>query len=86
MKNENSNINSSIFPQLKLPDKPRSLRQTWIKDVGFHEAPHYLERMGLIELIDFLEATSDRIDYVKFTTPQVIYSPDEWIKKKISLL
>ena len=39
--------------------------------------------MGLIELIDFLEATSDRIDYVKFTTPQVIYSPDEWIKKKI---
>ena len=83
MKNKNLDINSNIFPQLKLPDKPRSLRQTWIKDVGFHEAPHYLERMGLIELIDFLEATSDRIDYVKFTTPQVIYSPDEWIKKKI---
>ena len=83
MKNENLDIKSNIFPQLKLPDKPRSLRQTWIKDVGFHEAPHYLERMGLIELIDFLEATSDRIDYVKFTTPQVIYSPDEWIKKKI---
>ena len=83
MKNENININSSIFPKLILPDKPRSLRQTWIKDVGFHEAPHYLERMGLIELIDFLETTSDRIDYVKFTTPQVIYSPDEWIQKKI---
>ena len=35
--------------------KPRNLRQTWLKDVGFDEAPHYLERMGLVELADFLE-------------------------------
>ena len=31
------------FPEVKLLKKPRKLRQTWLKDVGFHEAPHYLE-------------------------------------------
>ena len=65
----------NTFPRLKLPKKPRQLRQTWLKDVGFHEAPHYLERLGLNELEDFLEVAADRIDYVKFTTPQVLYSP-----------
>ena len=73
------------FPEVKLLKKPRKLRQTWLKDVGFHEAPHYLERMGLSELEDFLEVAADRIDYVKFTTPQVLYSPKEWLDKKIKL-
>ena len=80
----NNNINNK-FPKINLPKKPRKLRQTWLKDVGFHEAPHYLERMGLTELEDFLEVASERIDYVKFTTPQVLYSPNEWLNKKINL-
>ena len=25
--------------------KPRRLRQTWLKDVGYDEAPKYIERM-----------------------------------------
>ena len=73
---------NSTFPELKLLPKPRVLRQTWLKDVGYHEAPHYLERMGLFELEDFLEVTSSRFDYVKITTPQVLYSPPDWIRKK----
>ena len=80
-----SSIPLNIFPRLKLPKKPRQLRQTWLKDVGFHEAPHYLERLGLNELEDFLEVAADRIDYVKFTTPQVLYSPREWLNKKLGL-
>ena len=80
----NNNINNK-FPKINLPKKPRKLRQTWLKDVGFHEAPHYLERMGLTELEDFLEVASERIDYVKFTTPQVLYSPNGWLNKKINL-
>ena len=78
-------MNKNTFPKLKLPDKPRPLRQTWLKDVGFHEAPHYLERLSLVELEDFLEVSANKIDYVKFTTPQVLYSPEEWIKKKIKI-
>ena len=35
--------------------KPRQLRQTWLKDVGYHEAPGYREHLGLAELDDFLE-------------------------------
>ena len=80
-----NSIPLNTFPRLKLPKKPRQLRQTWLKDVGFHEAPHYLERLGLNELEDFLEVAADRIDYVKFTTPQVLYSPHEWLNKKIRL-
>ena len=72
------------FPKIKLQPKPRKIRQTWLKDVGFHEAPHYFERLGLIELSDLLEVCANRIDYVKFTTPQVLYSPEKWIKKKIN--
>ena len=75
----------NTFPRLKLPEKPRQLRQTWLKDVVFHDAPHYLERLGLNELEDFLEVAADRIDYVKFTTPQVLYYPPEWLNKKIRL-
>ena len=66
------NINKNQFPSLKLKAKPRNLRQSWLKDVGYHESPHYLERMGMFELSDFLEVAADRIDYVKFTTPQVV--------------
>ena len=72
----------SGFPAVQLKQKPRKLRQTWIKDVGYHEAPHYLERMGLPELDDFLQVAADRIDYAKLTTPQVLYSPPEWLSKK----
>ena len=62
--------------------KPRSLRQTWVKDVGFYEAP-YLERMGLVELADFLEVAAPRLDFVKVVTDQIIYSPAEWMRRKI---
>ena len=40
----------SGFPAVQLKPKPRKLRQTWIKAVGYHEAPHYLESMGLPQL------------------------------------
>ena len=62
--------------------KPRELRQLWLKDVGYDEAP-YLERMGLTELNDFLSSLSDRIDMVKIVTNQIMYSPENWIKEKL---
>ena len=65
--------------------KPRSKNQIWIKDVGFDEAPWYHERMGLIELEDFLEVAGEKIDYVKITTPQILGHPEAWLKRKISL-
>ncbi len=64
--------------------KPRSLRQTWLKDVGYDEAPKYIERMGLVELEDFLEVAAERLDYVKIVTTQIIFSPHEWLKRKIA--
>jgi len=75
----------SGFPAVQLKPKPRKLRQTWIKDVGYHEAPHYLERMGLPELNDFLQVAADRIDYAKLTTPQVLYSPPDWLSRKLKM-
>ena len=63
--------------------KPRKLRQTWLKDVGFDEAPNYQERMGLVELADFLEVAGERLDFVKIVTTQVLYSPPDWLKRKI---
>ena len=65
--------------------KPRRLRQTWLKDVGYDEAPQYIERMGLAELEDFLEVAAERLDYVKIVTSQVIFSPHDWLKRKIDL-
>lgn len=70
--------------QFSVPDKPRDLRQTWLKDVGFDEAPKYIERMGLVELEDFLQAAGERLDFVKIVTTQVMYSPGEWLKRKIA--
>ena len=64
--------------------KPRSLRQTWLKDVGFDEAPNYVERMGLVELADFLDVAADRLDYVKIVTTQVLHHPADWLKRKIA--
>ena len=69
--------------QLPGYDKPRQLRQTWLKDVGFDEAPNYSERMGLVELADFLEVAAARLDFVKIVTTQVLYSPTDWLKRKI---
>ncbi|MBV7335299.1 phosphosulfolactate synthase [Chloroflexi bacterium TSY] len=71
-----------IFP---IPDftKPRELRQTWLKDVGYDEAP-YLERMGLVELADFLEVTGPRLDHVKIVTNQILYSPADWMRRKVA--
>ncbi len=63
--------------------KPRALRQTWLKDVGYDEAPQYIERMGLVELEDFLEVAAERLDYVKIVTSQIIFSPHAWLKRKI---
>ena len=65
-------------------EKPRQLRQTWLKDVGYDEAPRYIERMGLGELEDFLEVAGQRLDLVKIVTSQVIYSPHEWLKRKVA--
>ena len=76
---------AEIFPRAKIEAKPRQLRQAWLKDVGFDEAPWYHERMGLLELKDFLEVTGEQLDYVKICTPQVIYHPGEWVAKKIKL-
>ena len=74
---------SDVF---KVPnyEKPRQLRQTWLKDVGYDEAPRYIERMGLVELEDFLEVAGQRLDLVKIVTSQVIYSPHEWLKRKVA--
>ena len=59
--------------------------QIWIKDVGFDEAPWYNERMGLIELEDFLEVAGERIDYVKIATPQILGHPEAWLERKLAL-
>ncbi len=75
---------SEVFQIPQYP-KPRRLRQTWLKDVGFDEAPNYVERMGLVELEDFLEVAAARLDFVKIVTTQVIYSPAAWLKRKIRL-
>ena len=64
--------------------KPRRLRQTWLKDVGYDEAPRYIERMGLVELEDFLEVAAERLDFVKIVTTQVIFSPHDWLKRKVA--
>jgi len=64
--------------------KPRPLRQTWLKDVGYDEAPQYIERMGLVELEDFLEVAAERLDYVKIVTSQILGSPQDWLKRKIA--
>ena len=63
--------------------KPRKLNQTWVKDIGYDQAPHYSEKMGLYELEDFLTVTSERIDHVKITTTQILNCPEIWLKKKI---
>ena len=63
--------------------KPRKLNQTWIKDIGYDQAPHYSEKMGLYELEDFLTVTSENIDHVKITTKQILNCPEIWLKKKI---
>lgn len=64
--------------------KPRRLRQTWLKDVGYDEAPKYIERMGLVELEDFLEVAADRLDYVKIVTTQILFSPHDWLQRKVA--
>jgi len=74
---------SEIF-QLREHAKPRALGQTWLKDVGFDEAPHYVERMGLLELEDFLEVAAPRLDFVKIVTTQVLHSPPAWLRRKIA--
>jgi phosphosulfolactate synthase (CoM biosynthesis protein A) len=74
---------AEVFPLPNFAPKPRSVRQTWLKDVGFDEAPHYMERMGLVELADFLEVTGDRLDFVKITTKQVMEYPADWLRRKI---
>ena len=69
-----------LFDLSHTEPKPRSKNQIWIKDVGFDEAPWYHERMGLIELEDFLEVAGEKIDYVKITTPQILGHPEAWLK------
>ena len=79
--------NHTVAEVFQIPtyEKPRALRQTWLKDVGYDEAPYYVERMGLVELADFLEVASPRLDFVKIVTTQVLYHPSDWLKRKIKL-
>ena len=65
--------------------KPRTLRQTWLKDVGYHEAPGYREHLGLAELADFLEVAGPRLDYVKLLPAQIINAPRAWLERKIAI-
>ena len=81
-------MENSIMKIFKLDSqilKPRKLNQTWIKDIGYDQAPHYSEKMGLYELEDFLTVTSERIDHVKITTTQILNCPEIWLKKKIAV-
>ena len=81
-------MNDLITDTFKInPDhpKPRKLNQTWIKDIGYDQAPYYSEKMGIYELEDFLSATSSKIDHVKITTNQILNSPDNWIKTKVKI-
>lgn len=79
----NTDTMAAVF-SLEPHKKPRPLRQTWLKDVGFDEAPHYVERMGLLELADFLEVAAARLDYVKIVTTQVLGSPADWLGRKLA--
>ena len=76
---------TNLFNLRHAGPKPRNKNQIWIKDVGFDEAPWYSERMGLMELEDFLEVAGDKIDYVKITTTQVIGHPEDWLTRKLAL-
>jgi len=72
-----------VFPVPRFV-KPRPLRQTWLKDVGWHEAPRYREHLGLAELADFLEVAGERLDYVKLLPAQIINAPRAWLERKIA--
>ena len=74
-----------IFKLESQNTKPRKFNQTWIKDIGYDQAPHYSEKMGLYELEDFLTVSSARIDHVKIATTQILNSPETWLKKKIAV-
>lgn len=74
---------ADVAPPQPFQPKPRALRQIWLKDVGYDEAPKYVERMGLIELADFLEVAGERVDYVKMATRQVTGHPASWLRRKI---
>jgi len=76
---------SEAFAVPTFQPKPRGLHQTWLKDVGFDEAPYYVERMGLVELDDFLSVAGERLDYVKVATRQVIEHPEAWVRSKVEL-
>lgn len=85
MIDENLMTMSRIFDLQRIEPKPRTKKQMWVKDVGYDEAPWYLERMGLTELEDFLSVAAERIDYVKITTTQVLNHPSNWVNRKIEL-
>ena len=85
MIDENLMTMSGIFDLQRIEPKPRTKKQMWVKDVGYDEAPWYLERMGLTELEDFLSVAAERIDYVKITTTQVLNHPSNWVNRKIEL-
>lgn len=63
--------------------KPREVRQTWLKDPGFKLAG-WGEKMGLVELPDFLEVMAPRLDYVKIFPDDVIDSPRDWFVRKMA--
>ena len=64
--------------------KPRRLRQTLAQGCRLDAAPRYIERLGIPELADFLEAAGERLDYVKIVTTQVIYSRPDWLRRKVA--
>lgn len=71
----------SIFPPPQFP-KLRELRQTWMKDLGYH-IENFGGKMGLAELADFLEVAGPRLDFVKIVPDQLIQSPRDWFIRKM---
>ena len=71
-----------LFPAPVFP-KPREVRQTWLKDPGFRLAT-WGEKMGLLELPDYLEVMGPRLDYVKLFPSDAINSPRDWFMRKVA--
>ena len=42
----NTKNHGEIFPRAEVEPKPRKLRQAWLKDVGYDEAPWFMSVWG----------------------------------------
>lgn len=73
----------SLFPAPAFA-KPRELRQTWLKDLGYYEED-FGGKMGLAELGDFLEVAGPRLDCVKILPSQLLEAPRDWLLRKVGI-